>query len=162
MNLYTITFALAFGIYFGPIYEWLSLHVIGPYDRVLGLLAITIIGAILKYSNDWKEKRVNKEGLLWLVKKAAVYVLVLSAVYQFEKSMDEQYINFAKTWVASFLFTALAAAELHAVLIEAGKMGIGIPKSLLKRLKGFNNETGEPETPLEINAKDDINNDKNT
>ena len=154
MNLYILTLALVYGFYFGPVYEWLSFHVIGPFDRVLGLLAITAIGAILKYTNSWKTKRVDKDDLMWVVKKTAVYILVLSAVYQFEKSADESYIDFAKTYVASFLFTALAAAELHAVLIEAGKMGIGIPKALLKRLKGFNSETGEPEIPVVANNKE--------
>jgi len=153
MNLYALTLALVFGFYFGPVYEWLSLHLIGPFDRVLGLLAITGIGAILKYANSWKVKRIDKEDLMWLVKKTAVYILVLAAVYQFEKSADESYIDFAKTYVASFLFTALAAAELHAVLIEAGKMGIGIPKALLKRLKGFRDDTGEPEEKLSDNNK---------
>lgn len=121
-------------------------YIFGDWEFVKWLVVLMTIDTLLGFIKHWLQHDISSKAWSMIAKKIIIYssVLILSHVMSNFRIAGELVNNFL--WFRYFACSALIVREALSIIENVEEICPGFfPKSIITKLKGFNNTTGNKE-----------------
>ena len=127
-----------------PILAFFETYIFGDWEFVKFLVVLMILDTLLGFVKHWISCDVSSKAYGMIGKKILVYASILAlshvlATFRIDGIPVESF-----TWFRYLACSALIVREGVSIIENSEEIMPGLfPKSVVRRLKGFNNSTGE-------------------